>query len=325
MAAAERRELVLAAAERLGASACRLGRFESFAWFTDGGDNRVDHAAVAGVAEVVVGPDGVWVLADNIEAERLVEEQVPGFEVVSFPWHAGPGAALRSLVGDGAVVSDVASADFAEALVPVRCVLDEGAQERYRAVGRDAQAAMAAAASSVTPDMTEFEAAGLLVGECRRRGLYAPVALAAGAERVGRWRHPIPGPGRVGESLMLVVCAERGGLYANLTRFVGPTPAGVDACSVVLAGLRDATRPGRTLGEVFADGVALYESVGYPGEWQHHHQGGITGYRSREVVATPGSDVEVKVGMAFAWNPSVPGAKAEETFLLTDTGPDVLT
>jgi hypothetical protein len=50
----------------------------------------------------------------------------------------------------------------------------------------------------------------------------------------------------------------------------------------------------------------------------------MTGYASREIIATPGTQQEVKVGQAFAWNPSLVGAKAEETFVLGPDGPEVL-
>ena len=54
------------------------------------------------------------------------------------------------------------------------------------------------------------------------------------------------------------------------------------------------------------------------------HQGGSTGYGSREVIATPRTADPIEVGQAFAWNPSITGAKAEETFVLTDAGPEVV-
>jgi len=130
---------------------------------------------------------------------------------------------------------------------------------------------------------------------------------------------------------MLVISAERGGLYANLTKLVElaelapETARRVAATNDILVGMRDATRPGRPLSEVFADCRRLYAEAGYPDQWQLHHQGGSTGYGSREVIATPDTHDVVAVGQAFAWNPSITGAKAEETFVLTDSGPEVVT
>jgi Xaa-Pro aminopeptidase len=129
---------------------------------------------------------------------------------------------------------------------------------------------------------------------------------------------------------MVVVCAERGGLYANLTRFVhfeapdAELAAKLEACQGILARMRDATRPGRTLGDVFDDCRTFYADAGFADAWRHHHQGGLTGYRSRELIAGRGSAHEISTGEAFAWNPSLPGAKAEETFVLTAAGPEVL-
>jgi Xaa-Pro dipeptidase len=64
--------------------------------------------------------------------------------------------------------------------------------------------------------------------------------------------------------------------------------------------------------------------AGFPDEWRLHHQGGMAGFAAREVIASPETRQEVRVGQAFAWNPSITGAKAEETFVLTDNGPEVI-
>jgi hypothetical protein len=66
------------------------------------------------------------------------------------------------------------------------------------------------------------------------------------------------------------------------------------------------------------------ELEGFPEEWRRHHQGGLTGYGSREIIATPETAHLIQTGQAFAWNPSITGAKAEETFLLTDAGAEVI-
>jgi Xaa-Pro aminopeptidase len=179
--------------------------------------------------------------------------------------------------------------------------------------------------------MTELEAAAALAAACREKGMYSPVVLAAGDDRIARFRHPVPTGNQFHRRVMLVVCAERGGLYANLTQFVHFEEPDRDwlarreATETIARRLREeATRPGRTLGEVFGDIVGYYREAGFPDEWRLHHQGGTTGYATREVVALPDSDVQIQTGMAFAWNPSISGAKSEETFVLTAEGPLVV-
>src|SRR3712207_7152803 len=54
----------------------------------------------------------------------------------------------------------------------------------------------------------------------RSRGMFAPVLLAASGARMESYRHPIPHDDVLGRRAMLVVCAERSGLYANQTHIV---------------------------------------------------------------------------------------------------------
>jgi Xaa-Pro dipeptidase len=316
-----------------GLGAVVLRRPENFAWYTGGADNRVDHASATGVADIVVNRDGDHVLTSNIEAPRMRDEQVPGWDIVEYDWHVGPRDLLRKLGGGAAIGADVAGpaeVDVDGLLSPCRYGLDNDAIEHYRGVGADAMAAVDAACAALSPTMSETEAAGAVAAACRAAGLFPSALMVGGADRLPRHRHPIPAGAPLGARALIVVCAERGGLYANLSRFVhfeapdAELTAKLEACQGILARLRDATRPGRTLGDVFADCRTFYAEAGYPDGWHHHHQGGLTGYRSREVVALPGSNQEIATGQAFAWNPSLPGAKAEETFVLTASGPEVI-
>jgi antitoxin VapB len=97
------------------------------------------------------------------------------------------------------------------------------------------------------------------------------------------------------------------------------------ACEQILRRMRqEATRPERALADVFEDCKGFYAEAGFPDEWRLHHQGGMTGYATREIIASPETRQEVRAGQAFAWNPSITGAKAEETFVLTENGPEVI-
>jgi antitoxin VapB len=312
-----------------------LRRPANFAWYTGGGDSKVDHVAPDGVADLVIRRDSALVLTSTIEAPRMRAEQAPGFEVVEFPWHENRDAALREIAGDARIGTDFelpGALQVGDEIARIRRTLDPDAIESLRAVGRDLSRAMAETAGAVEPGMSEHEAAAALTAACRSRGLTATVLLAAADDRIAEHRHPVPVGAVIERRAMLVASAERGGLYANLTRIVEldePDPElarRLQACDEILTRMREeATRPGRTLAEAFSDCQGFYADAGFPGEWRLHHQGGTTGYASRELIATPATADVIEPGQAFAWNPSVTGAKSEETFVLTEAGPEIVT
>jgi Xaa-Pro dipeptidase len=321
--------------DRLGLEALLLRRSVNFAWYTGGADNRVDHASPFGVADVLVTSDAQCIFTNNIEAPRMRKEQTPNLEVIEYPWHGDELTAIREVVGAASLGVDFpleGALDVSEEVAPLRYVLDPDALERYQRVGADAAMAVAEAAYSLEPGMSEHEAAANLAAACRRRGHFSSVLLAAADDRIARYRHPIPDGGRIERRAMLVVSAERGGLYANVTRIVHFEEPDTElrrrqeACEAILKRMsEEATRPGRTLADAFEDCRRFYAEEGFPDQWRLHHQGGITGYASREVIATPQTHQNIEVGQAFAWNPSITGAKAEETFVLTESGPEVIT
>jgi len=167
------------------------------------------------------------------------------------------------------------------------------------------------------------------------RGLRAVVALVAADERLARFRHPVPTERRWEKVVMIVVCARRGGLIASLSRLVcaGAVPDELrrrtEATARVHAQLLAATKPGTTGRELYEVAARTYAETGFAGEQHRHHQGGATGYRTRDWVAHPSSAELVQPRQAFAWNPSITGTKVEETCLaladeveLITTSPD---
>src|SRR5215210_616044 len=318
-----------------GVGALLVSHPANLAWYTGGADNRVDHGDPIGVASVLLTGDDAYIVTDNIDPPRPREEQTPELAVVEHPWHEEPTALLREIAGGASVGTDITSGsgrDLSDEISPLRHVLDEAAIESYRRLGADAVLAMSEVADSLSPDTDELEAAARLSAVCLGRGMHTPVLMAASRERLVRYRHPVPHGSFLGRQAMLVVCAERGGLFASLTQMVyfdepdAETVRHQEACAEIIRRMREeATREGRTLVEAFEDCRRFYADAGFPEGWKDHHQGGMTGYASREVIATPEARREIRSGQAFAWNPSLEGAKAEETFIIGPDAPEVLT
>jgi antitoxin VapB len=273
-------------------------------------------------------------LTNNIEGERLrTEEGFDGWEIVAEPWHR-QAAALDKLAQGLRVAADQpldGALDVSSDLVRLRAPLTQPEIERYRALGHDAGAALAQAAETLQRGMTEHALAGAIARATYAIGAVPIVVLVASDERLETIRHPLPTEKRIERVAMLVLCARRQGLITSLTRLVhfGRAPEELQrrmaAAGQIDATTIAATRPGARFADIFARLQRAYAEVGFDGEWRNHHQGGPCSYDARDYVVTPGMDGVVHAPQAFAWNPSVPGAKSEDTVLITDRGAEILT
>ncbi|XVH32111.1 M24 family metallopeptidase [Haloferacaceae archaeon DSL9] len=324
-----------------------FGRPNGFAWLT-GGSNVVDRDSPVGVAaagyvrdetadsDEAPGRGEFLVVTDAIEAARLADEEVPEpFEVIATDWYD---SSLAAAVADRSPAP--AAADFdVPGLDRVDCAalrqpLSAADIDAYRRLGRDAAEAVEAVCRELESTQTEREVAAAVRSALLARDIEAPVALVGGSERALRYRHYTPTETELGDYALVSVTAQRGGLYASTTRTVAFDPpswladrheaaARVDASA--LEATRAAAADGGTAADVFSSVQKAYEAVGYPDEWTRHHQGGAAGFAGREWIATPTSSEPVRAPMAYAWNPTVRGAKSEDTVLVSDDGFETLT
>lgn len=314
-----------------GAAGVRLRGTDWFAWVTAGGSNTVLLAAETGVAEVLVTATDAWILTDEIEAQRITDEQLPQesnpYSLSINPWAEGAkrDTFVRQATGGGKVLSDRPTASesaLPASLIHARRVLLPSELERYRQVGRLASEAMTEVLTQAQPTWSEYQLAGAGAAALWARGLHPALTLAAGDRRLPLYRHPLPSGETLGRQAMLVFCARGSGLIVSLTRFVcfgGLSNADQQrhhAIAEIEAVALNHSQVDTPLNVIYTALATAYEQQGYPNAIREHHQGGTAGYGAREVVATPETSDRLAANMVIAWNPSIPGAKIEDTFVV---------
>ncbi|WP_327052929.1 M24 family metallopeptidase [Halomicrococcus gelatinilyticus] len=307
----------------------------SFAWLT-GGSNVVDREGDVGVAAVGYDGDGLRVVTNDIEADRLRDEELDGdVPVAEFAWYESTLADAVAEHADEPAAADFDVPGFASVdASPLRQPLTDEDADRYRDLGVETASAVEAICRELESSDTERDVASAVRGALDARGIETPVVLVGGGERARQYRHYTPTDAELGEYALVSVTAERGGLHASLTRTVAFDPpewlanrhheAAIVESTALVATQIVGGLSGRA-SSVFDAIQATYEHLGHPDEWQRHHQGGAAGYAGREWIATPSTDAEIRLPMAYAWNPTVKGAKSEDTALVGEDGLEILT
>lgn len=326
-------ELIREALTETEAMAIRLKGTDWFAWATAGASNTVLLTAETGVAEVLVTAQDAWVLTDEIEAQRLKDEELPAnFQVNVNPWAdaAARESFVREATKGGKVISD-RPIPHVEKRIPAslqqhKRVMMSSELERYREVGRKASEAMTEVLTSAKPTWTEYQLAGAGAEALWGRGLHPALTLVAGERRLPLYRHATATGEAIGRQAMLVFCARGYGLYANLTRFVSFGSLGDERTELhrlvreIEAQALNLCQPGTSLDAVYHALAQAYQQHGFTNAIREHHQGGTTGYLAREVVANPTTTDTLAEGVPVAWNPSLSGAKIEDTFVILKDG-----
>ncbi len=321
-------------------SSVLLSSQRNFSWLTGGGTSTVVISSEQGAVSLLVTPGAFFLIAPNDEVPRFTQEELKGFpvKVLSYPWYKGvEGDEVLRLAreyGGPKIGSDLpreGTVFVGDKLKRLRYQLLPQEVGRYREVARLAAEAAEKAARELKPGMSEEAIRARVAYELFKRGLVPTVLLIGVDQGIMKYRHVIPRGRILRKYAQINICARKYGLVVALTRLVhfGPLPEEIkrrqEVAEKVYAAFLYGLTPGSNLSEVFTRAVALYERLGYPGEWKNHHQGGGIGYAEREFIVTGNSRERVHLNQAFAFNPTLAGAKVEDTVLVTEKGVEVLT
>lgn len=320
--------------QKLNLEAMLLQRCSNFSWITDGASSYVGIASDIGPSSVLITENSEHIVTTNIESSRLKEEEgLSHWSFIIVPWNEDMAGTIKKMVKQniGSDFNFPTSIDASKELAEFRRNFDDFELERFKTLGELAGLAIERVAYSITPGMSELEISAHLNYECLKSGILPIVNLIAADKRISKYGHPIPTNSKLNKFLVLVLGARKWGLVASATRFVhfGPITNELrdefDSVSRIAASFIKASTHGTSLAEVFHAGQNQYRIEGYDKFWNRHHQGGLVGFVSREVLATETCNTILQVNNAFAWNPKLINSKSEDTYILTRSGVSAIT
>ncbi|ODT97911.1 MAG: peptidase M24 [Planctomycetes bacterium SCN 63-9] len=317
-----------------------LGRADSVAWFTSGGDLRQDLSSEFSSIILYINRVSRAVIADNVESARVFEEELAGlgFQLKERPWYEDPGRILAELCHNKKVATDLGgnglgpfSRREGDVLLNLRRRLTPFERQRMRELGRTLALAVEATCRNFSKGENEAAIAGHLAHRLMREGVVPVDLRVASDDRLARYRQPTFKSNPILKRATIAVTGRRWGLCASLTRTVSFGPVEPEFQSLhTLSAMVAATcfffsRPGESVSEVFRRAKRIYEKFNHPHEWTLDYQGSLVGYSPREAMLLPESDLILEADMPICWNPSVGPTRSEDTVVVDNRGYEVVT
>jgi Xaa-Pro dipeptidase len=277
-----------------------------------------------------------WIIASNVDSQRLFDEEVDGlgFQLKEWPWHWGRDQFLTDLCQNRKVACDRpvnGVVNVGEPMRRLRRSLTVYEQACQLAVGQTVAHALEATCRTLEPGESEREIAGHLSHRLIHRGilpLHVGVAVDGRSRLYRRFGFT---SSTLERYAVLTVTARKYGVYVTASRSVcfGELPPEFrqdhNAVCRVSASYLASTWPDAVPREILLAGRRIYLISGYEHEWQLTPQGHLNGRAAIEMPLTPQTEELFQPDWCVTWNASAGAACSCDTFLITEQGPKIIT
>jgi len=316
--------------ERKNLAGIILGTLTNFLWLTGGRRNQIIKNADISLVHLLITKQKRYLLSTRSDADRIMDEELSdlGFELVLYDWYRDSFVDALNKIGiNGAIGCDFYYEKFPiieEDLTKLRVSLTDFEVRRVKELCKDYTELLTDFCFTFKPGLTETDIAADLHYKCAKRNIFPWVLMVGSDERVFKYRHPAATNKKVKKYVLIATVVERDGLNVSISRSVyfGKLPEDLKmkqtTVNIIESTYYSHSLPGTSLGDLFDIGKATYSKLGYPNEWENHTQGGIVGYKPRELLVKEDSEIEINSNNVLGWNPTIQGVKAEDFILVKE-------
>ena len=313
-----------------------LSSQSNFLWLTGGRRNEVIKNFDISLVHLFITKDSKYLISSKSDSARVMDEELSGlgFNLIEYDWYnQSPLNVIEENYPKARIGADFYDPKLElveDDIAKLRIDLTESEIDRIKKFCMDYSMFFTDFCLQLKSGCLEEEIAHDFTCRLSKEGIRVTVMLVGSDERIFKYRHPVATPKKVEKYILLATVAERDGISISVSRSVyfGKAPEDLnkrqEAVNYIEAVYCSKSKPGEKLNSILGSGKKAYKEVSYENEWKNHTQGGIVAYQPREVLATESCDLQLSSNNLVSWNPTVPGAKAEDIILIKDNGAEQL-